>query len=154
LTSSSGRTIFIYLLPVNREKVKITSYVLRTRLGWIIRGVTNRDAHALAVRSFIISGWTQLDQLTSEMRRFCDTEAFRTEYKQGCLSPDNQRAMALVKEKTRKLAVRYEVPIGRKEGRRKEGRRAGPSEQSSHGRQSLSEPAAEILTSTGTRAGL
>ncbi|KZS18189.1 Uncharacterized protein APZ42_015704 [Daphnia magna] len=56
----------------------------RTRLGWIIRGVTNRETHALAVRSFIISGRTQLDQLTSEMRRFCDTEAFGTEFKQGC----------------------------------------------------------------------
>ncbi|XP_045034629.1 uncharacterized protein LOC116930576 [Daphnia magna] len=88
----------------------------RTRLGWIIRGVTNRETHALAVRSFIISGRTQLDQLTSEMRRFCDTEAFGTEFKQGCLSPDNQRVMALVKEKTRKLAVGYEVPIIWREG--------------------------------------
>jgi hypothetical protein len=50
------------------------------------------------------------------MRRFCETEAFGTEYKKGCLSPDNQRAMALVKEKTRRLAVGYEVPIIWREG--------------------------------------
>ncbi len=94
----------------SREGEDYEPIASRTRFGWIIRGVTNRDAHALAVRSFIISGRTQLDQLTSEMRRFCD-KASGTEYKQGCLSPDNQRVMALVKEMTRKLAVGYEVPI-------------------------------------------
>ncbi|XP_057366955.1 uncharacterized protein LOC130687814 [Daphnia carinata] len=68
------------------------------------------------MRSLIIAGRTQLDRLISEMRRFCDTEAFGTEFKQDCLSPDNQRAMALVKGKTRKLAVGYEVPIIWREG--------------------------------------
>jgi hypothetical protein len=82
----------------SREGEDYEPIASRTRLGWIIQGVTDRDARALAVRSFIISGRTQLDLLTSEMRRFCDN-AFGTEYKQGCLSPDNQRAMAFVKEK-------------------------------------------------------
>ncbi|XP_057380669.1 uncharacterized protein LOC130703066 [Daphnia carinata] len=100
----------------SREGEDYEPIASRTRLGWIIRGVTNGEAHALAVRSFIIAGRTQLDRLTSEMRRFCDTEAFGTEFKQGCLSPDNQRAMALVKGKTRKLAVGYEVPIIWREG--------------------------------------
>ncbi|KAI9552585.1 hypothetical protein GHT06_020447 [Daphnia sinensis] len=93
----------------SREGEDYEPIASRTRLGWIIRAVTNREAHALAVRSFIISGRTQLDQLTSEMRRFCDTGAFGTEFKQSCLSPDNQRAMTLVKERTRKLAVAMAV---------------------------------------------
>jgi hypothetical protein len=50
------------------------------------------------------------------MRRFCDTETFGTEFQQGCLSPDNQRAITMAKEKTRRLAVGYEVPIIWREG--------------------------------------
>ncbi|XP_057380657.1 uncharacterized protein LOC130703053 [Daphnia carinata] len=45
------------------------------------------------------------------MRRFCDTEAFGTEFQAGCLSPEDNRALAIMKEKTRKLDIGYEVPI-------------------------------------------
>ena len=42
------------------------------------------------------------------MRRFCDTEEFGTEYH---LSVDDQRAMKIAEETTRRLTIGYGVPI-------------------------------------------
>ncbi len=88
----------------------------RTRLGWIVRGVSNKKSAISAIRSFTISGRTLLDYLAAEMRNFCDTEDFRTELTKGCISHENQRVMVMVK-KTRKLAVGYEVPFIWREGK-------------------------------------
>ena len=75
----------------------------RPRLGWIIRGVING---CIAVTA----------DLVKEIRRFCDTEDFGTEFQSGCLSADNQRAMRIVQEKTQRLVTSYELPIIWREG--------------------------------------
>ncbi len=73
-TSSSGLIIFIYSAHASRERVKITPIASRTRLGWIIRGVTNREARVSAVRNFTISEQTHLEPLNGQMRHSCDVE--------------------------------------------------------------------------------
>lgn len=61
------KTDHLHLLVAreSREGKNYESIESRTRLGWIIRGVSNRDAHDLAVRSFIVSS---LMKIKEEMR--------------------------------------------------------------------------------------
>ena len=87
-----------------------------TKLGWIVRGVTDTQDTRNSVRSYRIVGNTLLEDLKIELRRFCDTEEFGTEFQAGCLTSDNKHALDLVEKKTRKLEVGYEVPIIWREG--------------------------------------
>lgn len=111
-------TDYLHLLAAQetREGTECEPIASKTRLGWIVRGVTNKSQHVTAIRSFTISGHTPLDNLSAEIRWFCDTEDFGTEYSKGCISSDDQRALTITKEKTRRLAVGYEVPIIWREG--------------------------------------
>jgi hypothetical protein len=88
----------------------------RTRLGWIVRGVIERGQQTLSIRACTVLGQIALDNLTAEVRRFCDTEAFGTEFTAGCVSINDRKALSMAKEKTRRLPVGYEVPIIWKEG--------------------------------------
>jgi hypothetical protein len=111
-------TDYLHLL-VPRETREGRDYepiACKTRLGWIVRGVTNRGHQVTSIRSCTIAGQIPLDNLTAEVRRFCDTEAFGTEFTAGCVSADDRRALAMAEEKTRRLPVGYEVPIIWKEG--------------------------------------
>ncbi|XP_059350988.1 uncharacterized protein LOC132087913 [Daphnia carinata] len=102
-----------HLLAVKetREGKDYERIASRTRLGWIIRGVTTKHTTVTAVRVCTISCRIPLDGLTVQMRRFCDTEAFGTEFQTGCLSPEDNRALAIMKKKTQKLDIGYEVLI-------------------------------------------
>ncbi|KAI9551057.1 hypothetical protein GHT06_007663 [Daphnia sinensis] len=72
-----------------------------TKFGWIIRVVTGPESTQNPVRSF----------RAVELRRFCDTEEFGSEFQSGCVSPDNKRALDFVTKNTLKLDVGYQVPI-------------------------------------------
>ncbi|XP_045032663.1 uncharacterized protein LOC123474519 [Daphnia magna] len=108
----------IHLLGVKetREGKDYEPIASRTRLGWIIRGVTNKHTTVTAVRACTISGRISLEDVAVEMRRFCDSENFGTESQARCLSPDDNRALSIVKERIRKLDTGYEVPIIWREG--------------------------------------
>ena len=82
-----------------------------TKFGWIIRGVTGPETVQNPVRSFRAVSTVLLEDIKVELRRFCDTEEFGTEFQSGCLSPDNKRALDLATKNTRKLDVGYQVPI-------------------------------------------
>lgn len=82
-----------------------------TKFGWIIRGVTGPESTQNPVRSFQAVSTVLLEDVKVELRRFCDTEEFGTEFQSGCVSPDNKRALDLVTKNTRKLDVGYQVPI-------------------------------------------
>jgi hypothetical protein len=58
----------------SREGEDYEPIASRTRLGWIIRGVTNREARVSAVRNFTISEQTHLEPLNGQMRHSCDVE--------------------------------------------------------------------------------
>lgn len=78
--------------------------------------MTDTQASPTTIRSYRIVSSLPLDALTIELRLFCDTEEFGTEFQSGCLSPDDKRALVLVKERTNKLGVGYQVPITWREG--------------------------------------
>lgn len=82
----------------------------RTRLGWIIRGVTDTQDARSSARSCRIIGDIPLDDLKMESRRFCDTEDLGTEFRSKCLTPDHECSLELGKEDIRKVNVGYEVP--------------------------------------------
>ena len=89
---------------------------IRSRLGWIIRGVVSDGASVTAVRTHTVNSSTQLEEIASELRRFCDTENFGTESKTKGMSDDDRQAIAILEAGTKKLDVGYEVPITWKTG--------------------------------------
>lgn len=60
----------------------------RTRLGWIILGVTDTQDTWSSVRSYRIIDSILLVDLKNELHRLCDTEDFGTGFQSGCLTPD------------------------------------------------------------------
>ncbi len=90
---------------VGEEKEPIAS---KTAFGRVVRGVVNGGVNSASARSCKISRFTSLADLASEMRRFCDTEDYGTEHQVGSMSPENKRALTIVREKTRRLEVGYE----------------------------------------------
>ncbi|XP_045023365.1 uncharacterized protein LOC123467557 [Daphnia magna] len=83
----------------------------RTVLGWIIRGVMGGIPKPDVVRSHTIFSSVLLEDLVREMKRFCDTENFVTEFQSPGMSEEDQRAISTLTDQTRKLEVGYEVPI-------------------------------------------
>ena len=75
-----------------------------------------RGQQTLSIRTCTVLGQIALDNLTAEVRCFCDTEAFGTKFTAGCVPINDRRALSMAKEKTRRLPVGYEVPIIWKEG--------------------------------------
>ena len=88
----------------------------RTRLGWMVRGVLTSKSESIRARMHAVFSSTEDDSLAGAIHRFCDSEDFGTEFKDGCLSADDRRAINLLEEGTRLLDVGYEVPITWKEG--------------------------------------
>ncbi|XP_057380651.2 uncharacterized protein LOC130703047 [Daphnia carinata] len=88
----------------------------RTQLGWIIRGVTDTQDTLATVRSNRVISSTYSKDLNTQLRRFCDTEEFGTEFQAGCLSPEDKRALAIAVSGTKRLDVGYQVPITWREG--------------------------------------
>ena len=75
-----------------------------------------RGQQTLSIRTCTVLGQIALDNLTAEVRRFCDTEAFGTKFTAGCVPINDRRALSMAKEKTRRLPVGFEVHIIWKEG--------------------------------------
>lgn len=49
--------------------------------------------------------------LASQLRRFCDTEAFGTEYGRAGMSTEDRRVVPMLKAGMQKLEVEYQAPI-------------------------------------------
>lgn len=67
---------------------------IRSRLGCIIRGVVKNGA-SVTVRTHTVTSSTQLEEIALELRRFCDTENFRTESKTKRMSDNDRQAIAI-----------------------------------------------------------
>ena len=89
---------------------------IRSRLGWIIRGVVQGGASVTAVRTHTVTSSTQLEEIALELRRFCDTENFGTESQAVGMSADDRQAIAILEAGTKRLELGYEVPITWKTG--------------------------------------
>ncbi|KAI9551306.1 hypothetical protein GHT06_002506 [Daphnia sinensis] len=50
-------------------------------------------------------------QLAEQVRRFCDTESYGTEFKSECMSAEHQRAVTKLETETEKLSVGYAAPV-------------------------------------------
>ncbi|XP_032782640.2 uncharacterized protein LOC116920627 [Daphnia magna] len=87
----------------------------KTRLGWILKGVVDGTAVNVRVHQALAS--TDIGcQLLDQMRRFCDTETFGTEYQIDCISPENKAASEFLDRATTRLDIGYEAPILWKDG--------------------------------------
>lgn len=49
--------------------------------------------------------------LAEQVRRFCDTESFGTEFKSECISAEHQRVVTKLETETEKLSVGYAAPV-------------------------------------------
>jgi hypothetical protein len=49
--------------------------------------------------------------LVKQVRRFCDTESFGTEFKSDCISAEHQRVVTKFETETEKLSVGYAAPV-------------------------------------------
>jgi hypothetical protein len=86
------------------------------RFGWLVRGVVQEGTMVTAVRAHTVTGSFQLAQLTEEMKQFCETENYGTEYQLPGMSADEKRAFSILDDGTIKLDLGYEVPITWREG--------------------------------------
>ena len=85
----------------------------KTRLGWVVRGVTG------ASRSFgnVLHSWCEEENnLAASKRRFCEMDSFETEHQSECVSTENKLAIDTLEAGLRKLSTGYEAPIHRKDG--------------------------------------
>jgi hypothetical protein len=81
------------------------------RFGWLVRGVVPDGIMVSAVRARTVTGSFQFAQLTEEMKHFCETENYGTEYQLAGMSADENRAVLILDDGTLKLELGYEVPI-------------------------------------------
>lgn len=90
-------------------------FASRTRLGWIVRGVIGKDVKTAQLRvsaTCLTAHDNEPGQGFNEaLQRFFDTESFGTEHQVACMSPDNQRAVAVLDRGLKKLEVGYEAPV-------------------------------------------
>ena len=86
------------------------------RFGWLIRGVVQDGTMVTAVRAHTITGSFQLAQLTEEMKNFCETENYGTEYQMAGRSIEERQAVSILDRGTRKMDIGYEIPITWREG--------------------------------------
>jgi hypothetical protein len=119
-----GRVDILISQDLNHLTVALESRVgndyeptaIRSRLGWLIRGVIAASITVSAVRIHNVTSSTQLEDIASELRRFCDTENFGTESTLVAMSADDRQAVSILESGTRKLDLGYEVPITWKTG--------------------------------------
>ncbi|XP_045030431.1 uncharacterized protein LOC123472625 [Daphnia magna] len=95
---------------VGRENEKTW---ISTRLGWIVRGVIGTTIRNLMVRTHAVFANIEEegDALAKQMRRFCDTKDFGTEYKIDCVIEADRQTIKILESGTCSLAVGYETPI-------------------------------------------
>ncbi|KZR98256.1 Uncharacterized protein APZ42_006409, partial [Daphnia magna] len=86
---------------------------IKTRLGWTILGVlgSGSTTEALCHRAFASPDVHITAELVEQLRRFCDTESFGTEYQGAGMSTDDRRAVDKLDAETKKLDVGYQAPI-------------------------------------------
>ncbi|XP_045027086.1 uncharacterized protein LOC123470616 [Daphnia magna] len=86
---------------------------IKTRLGWTILGVlgSGSTTEALCHRAFASPDVHIAAELVEQLRRFCDTESFGTEYQGAGMSTDDRRAVDKLDAETKKLDVGYQAPI-------------------------------------------
>ncbi|XP_045030437.1 uncharacterized protein LOC123472631 [Daphnia magna] len=84
----------------------------KTRLGWTLQGaVEGSDGSSIARVHHVITDADINLQLVEQVRRFCDTESFGTEFKADCMSAANQKAVTKLESETEKLSVGYAAPV-------------------------------------------
>ncbi|XP_045034560.1 uncharacterized protein LOC123475636 [Daphnia magna] len=84
----------------------------KTRLGWTLQGavVTSGGPDIVRIHHVQTSADPTL-QLAEQVRRFCDTESYGTEFKSECMSAEHQRAVTKLETETEKLSVGYAAPV-------------------------------------------
>ena len=97
---------YAYLMAVLESRVGSAGEPIasRTRLGWIVRGVIGIDTRPSAAAIHCAHSTTDVGpQLLAEMRRFCDTESFGTEYQKDALSQSDRAAVEMLEKGLKKL---------------------------------------------------
>jgi hypothetical protein len=121
---TGGRVDILIGQDLNHLTVSLESRVgndyeptaIRSRLGWLIRGVIADSITVSAVRIHHVTSSAQLEDIAYELRRFCDTENFGTESTLVAKSADDRQAISILETGTKKLDLGYEVPINWKSG--------------------------------------
>ena len=126
LRSSGGKVDILlgldyaHLVAVIESRVGVAGEPIasRTPLGWIVRGVFGGDLNPSTARVHKTNATAEIGpQLLSEMRRFCDTESFGTEYQKDAMSPSDQAAVKMLEAGLKKLPDgSYEAPVLWKNG--------------------------------------
>ena len=84
----------------------------RTRLGWTLQGIVGPDGEWSTARVHRICTTSDItSQLIDQVKRFCDTEAFGTEFKGDGISIENRRAITKLEAETERLDVGYAAPV-------------------------------------------
>lgn len=106
-----------YLMAVLESKFggETDPIASRTRIGWITRGIVGKDINLYRIGSCV--GLEDFGpEITSLLRRFCDTEDFGAEHVAPCVSPDNQQSIRMLEAGIIKLRVGYRAPVLWREG--------------------------------------
>ncbi|KAI9562447.1 hypothetical protein GHT06_009880 [Daphnia sinensis] len=86
----------------------------KTRLGWTLPlqgAVETSDGSNIARVHHVFADADISVQLVEQVRRFCDTESFGTEFKAECMSVANQRAVTRLEAEMEKLSIGYAAPV-------------------------------------------
>ncbi|XP_046459823.1 uncharacterized protein LOC124206177 [Daphnia pulex] len=84
----------------------------KTRLGWTLQGAVATSGGPDIVRIHHVQ--TSADstlQLAEQVKRFCDTESFGTEFQSECMTAEHRRAVTKLEAETEKLDVGYAAPV-------------------------------------------
>ena len=87
-------------------------YGVLTQLGWVVRGKTSETKETRTLQVHFLA--VEETPLQVQFKRFWETEKYGTEGEENrrtLLSEEDQKAVAIVQEETRKLNPGYEVPI-------------------------------------------
>ncbi|XP_045030400.1 uncharacterized protein LOC123477414 [Daphnia magna] len=84
----------------------------KTRLGWTLQGVIGLDGGWNAARIHRVCASTDITaQLVAQLKRFCDTEAFGTEFRGDGMSTVNRKAVEKLETETVRLEKGYAAPV-------------------------------------------
>lgn len=107
---------YAYLMAVLESRVGSAGEPIasKTRLGWIVRGIIGFDSRPSAATVHLAHSTTDFGpELIAEMRRFCDTESFGTEYEKEAMSQSDRAAVEMLERGLKKLpdGQGYEAPV-------------------------------------------
>ena len=88
---------------------------IRTKLGWIVRGVIGGGRRLRTGRANLLVG-QQDQQLDADFKRFCNAEDFGTMPETVQIAPEDQKAVELVETGLKRLAVGYEAALPWRDG--------------------------------------